>query len=456
MAPERLPHRRSPSSPSIASECGRAGVIAWPIMAPASALAAIGSGLRALRHRNFRLYWTGQLTSLIGTWMQSVAQGWLMHRLTSSPFMLGLLGFCQFLPVMLFSPWAGVVADRVPKRRLLLVTQSSAMLQAVALASVVTFGIVQPWMVLALAFAFGVFNAFDLPARQSFLVEMVGKEDLSNGIALNSAAFNTARIIGPAIAGVLVATVGEGGCFWVNALSYVAVLVSLWRIDVPPRAADPGARSTLSTLNEGVRYAWGDPALRNLLLLLGVTAGLGFQYMILLPVYTRDILHAGPKAYGLLVSAFGLGSLLSAVVMMRRLDRWALRRNLLVGLGTAGIGMGTFAWSRMLPLSLAMGFLSGFGLILYVASTNTLIQLTTEDRFRGRIMSLYTLMFVGTAPIGALLSGGIAQRFSAPVATSVSALVLLGGAMRVSYRLRVLAAREAARAVDPAVTEKVG
>ena len=413
---------------------------------------------RALEHRNYRLYWTGQLISLIGTWMQSVAQGWLMHRLTGSALMLGFLGFAQFLPVLLLSLWAGVIVDSVDKRKLLLITQSAFLLQAALLATAVSTGIVQPWMILVLAFVFGTINAVDLPARQSFVVELAGKEDLSNAIALNSAAFNTARVVGPAIAGILLATVGEAGCFWLNAVSYIAVIASIWRMDVRPR---PGIRfeleRALENMKAGVRYARSVRPLRNLLLLLGVTAGLGFQYMILLPVYVRDILHADAKAYGLLVSAFGLGSLVSAAWMTRKQDRWALRRNIFIGLLSAAIGMGTFAWSRALPLSAAMGFLAGFGLILYIATTNTLIQITTEDRYRGRIMSLYTLMFVGTAPIGALISGTIAQHFGAPVATSVSALVLLGGAIWMMVRLRVLAAREAVEpAPVPATPEKVG
>jgi MFS family permease len=411
---------------------------------------------RALRHPAFRIYWSGQLVSLIGTWMQSVAQGWLMHRLTSSAFMLGLLSFVQFLPVLLLSLWAGVVVDRVDRRRLIQVTQTAFLVQATALATLTTTGHVQPWMILGLAFAFGVFNAFDLPSRQSFVVDLVGKEDLSNGIALNSAAFNTARIVGPAAAGVLVATLGEQGCFWINALSYVAVLASLARLRLPPRAPAPGPARAWAFLREGVAYAWSTAPLRNLLVLLGFCAGLGFQYMVLLPVYARDILGAGAGTYGLLVSAFGVGSLASAVLMTRRLDRWALRRQLLLGLTASGIGMGVFAWSRALPLSLAMGLLSGFGLILYVASTNVLLQMTTEDRFRGRVMSLYTLLFVGTAPLGALLAGGIAQRFGAPVATSVCALILLTGALWVSYRIRVLAAREASAETQPPVAERLG
>jgi len=408
---------------------------------------------RALRHRNFRLFWTGQLVSVVGTWMQSVAQGWLMHRLTSSALMLGLLGFFQFVPVTLLSLWAGVVVDRVNTRRLILLTQTLALLQAATLATVVTTGVVRPWMVLVLALAFGTINAFDLPARQSFLIELVGKEDLSNAIALNSAAFNTARVLGPAVAGLLLATIGEGGCFWLNAISYLAVLASLAWMTPLGRAEK---RDSSATLMDGVRYAWSVPPVRNLLLLLAIAAGLGFQYMVLLPVYARDILKTGAEAYGLMVTAFGLGSLVSAMWMTRQLTRWDLRRNLLVGLISGGLGMGFFAWSRSLPLTFAMGFLAGFGLILYVASTNTMIQLTIEDRFRGRIMSLYTLMFIGTAPIGALLAGGIAQRAGAPVATSLCALVLLGSAVWVSYRLRVIRAREAAQAATQALPEQTG
>jgi len=287
---------------------------------------------------------------------------------------------------------------------------------------------------------------------------LAGKDDLSNAIALNSTAFNTARVVGPAIAGILLATVGEAGCFWLNALSYIAVIVSIWRMDLVARPAIRfDARRAVEAMKEGIRYAKSVRPLRNLLTLLGLTAGLGFQYMILLPVYVREILKVDAKAYGLLVSAFGLGSLISAAWMTRNQDRWALRRNIFIGLFTGAIGLGTFAWSRALPLSVAMGFLAGFGLILYVATTNILIQISTEDQYRGRIMSLYTLMFVGTAPIGALVSGSIAQRFGAPIATSVSALVLLGGAVWMLRRLRLLAHREA---VPPtpvsSATEKVG
>jgi MFS family permease len=380
--------------------------------------------------------------------MQSVAQGWLMHTLTASAFMLGLLGFVQFIPVLPLALFAGVVADRVDKRRMLMVTQSMLLLQATLIATVVSAGVVKPWMVLALAFVYGCANTFDLPARQSFVIEMVGREDLANGIALNSAAFNTARIVGPAVAGVLLASIGEAGCFWLNALSFLAVLGGLAAMKLPPR--EPTAQdsaSVRSTLGEGVRYAWDNRSIRTLLLLLAICAGLGFQFNVLLPVYTRDVLHAGPGTYGLLLSAFGAGSLVAAARMTMQHDRWALRRHLLVGLLLGGLGFAGFAWARWLPLMLAAGALAGFGLILYVSSTNILIQMTTEDRFRGRVMSLYTLMFVGTAPFGALLAGGIGQRWGAPVATSVCAAILLGGALWVSRHLREVAARESAERV---------
>ena len=416
--------------------------------------------LAALRHRDFRLFWSGQLVSLIGTWMQSVAQGWLMHRLTESPLMLGLLGFFQFLPVTLFSLWSGAIVDRVDRRRMLLVTQSCALIQAVALAALTSGGHIQAWMLLGLAFAFGTFNAFDLPARQSILVDLVDgkREDLTNAIALNSAAFNTARVIGPAVAGVLLVMVSEAGCFWINAASYLAVIGSLSAIrPLPPR----GTREPLlESLRAGTRYARTTRPIRNLLVLLAITSGFGYQYTTLLPVYVRDILHSGAASYGWLVAAFGAGSLGAAVIMTRKHDRWSLRRNLLVGLLASGVGLAVFAWSTVLPLSMLAAVSAGFGLILYVGSTNMLLQITTEDAYRGRIMSYYTFVFVGTAPFGALWAGWLAERWSAPIATSFCSVVLLGGAWWISQRLRYLRAQEAARAAEampaPAATEKVG
>ncbi len=421
-------------------------------MNSATLRAALADRFRALRHRNYRLFWLGQLVSLVGTWMQSVAQGWLMHRLTDSPMMLGLLGFSQFLPVTVFSLWAGVVVDRVDRRKLLILTQSLALIQAATLAVLATLHIVQPWMLLVLALGFGTINAFDLPARQSVLSELLdSREDLSNAIALSSAAFNAARVVGPAVAGAVLVWLGESGCFWLNALSYVAVIAGLVAIRLPRRSERTPA--TLGSLREGARYALGSRPLLHLLVLIAVCGGIGYQYSTLLPVYARTIFHSDSRTYGLLMSSFGIGSLCSAIWMTRHHDRWDLRRNLLTGLLFAGLGQALFAWSRWLPLTFAMGFFSGLGLILYTASTNTLVQMTTADRFRGRVMSFYTFMFVGTAPFGALLAGSIAQRFGAPAATSVCAVLLLGGAWWVARRLRFLRAEEAASAARAPMTE---
>lgn len=428
-----------------------------PVPSSAASAPRLADALRALRHRDFRLYFFGQMVSLIGTWMQAVAQGWLMHRLTNSAFMLGLLSFAQFAPVLPLALFAGVLADRTERRTMLLWTQSLMLAQAVALATVVSTGVVKPWMVIALASVHGLVNTFDLPARQSFVVDMTGKDDLPNGIALNSAAFNTARILGPAVAGVLVATVGEAGCFWLNALSFGAVIAGLLlmrrdaaAMPVAERDAQPSATARL---REGLAYAWSTPSIRQLLVLLAICSGLGYQYTVLLPVYAKDVLHADARVYGWLFSAFGAGSLLAAARMAVTRERWALRRHLLFGLVAAGLGLAGFAWTRSLPLMAGCAALAGFGLILYVSSTNTIIQLTVEDRYRGRVMSLYTLFFVGPAPFGALIAGGVAQRFGAPVATSLCAIVLLGGALWVSVRLREIAAREAAERADLAEPE---
>ena len=404
----------------------------------------IGGNFRALAYRNFRLFWIAQFISLTGTWMQMMAQGWLMYRLSASPFLLGLLGFSQYVPVLLLALPAGVVADLVNKRRLILITQILMLAQAVALAAVTSAGTVTPWMVLVLAVVLGTVNAFDMPVRQSFIIEMVGKEDLGNAIALSSMAFNGARIVGPALAGIALAAIGEAGCFWLNAVSFVPVLAALAMMTALRESRESRDAHPWVHLREGVRYAWRIPAIRNLLLLLAFMSGFGFQYMVLLPVYARDILGSGSEIYGALVSAFGVGSVLGALSLTRRLDRWGLRRNLLLGLGIAAIGMIAFARSTILWLSLAAGFAAGFGLILYVASTNTLVQITTEDRYRGRVMSLYTLMFLGTSPLGSLAAGAIAQRAGAPAATMISGVILLLGAIWIAYRLRVIAVREAA------------
>jgi len=292
----------------------------------------------ALRSRNYRLYWTGQAISLIGTWMQSVAVSWLVWRLSKSPFLLGLVGVSMTLPILALSLFAGVVADRFVRRRVILVTQTFSMVQAIVLAALATWGHPPVALVLGLVMVMGIINAFDLPARQSFISETVEPGVLPNAIALHSAIFNAARLLGPALAGLVLATLGEAPCFWINAASYVAVLFGLWRMDLPAIAPKTARGSALAHIKEGVSYAWHTPRLRNLLVLLGTAGSFGFQYTVLVPIYADRILHAGSSGYGILMSAAGVGSLLAALTMTAKQDRAKLRRNLLIGLSLFGVG----------------------------------------------------------------------------------------------------------------------
>jgi MFS family permease len=395
----------------------------------------------------------GQGISLIGTWMQTVAVGWLVWRLSHSPFLLGLVGVAGTLPILAFSLYAGVLADRFVRRRVILVTQVLSMIQALVLAALVTFGTPRVEVVLGLVAVGGLINAFDLPARQSFVSETVGRDVLPNAIALHSTIFNAARLLGPALAGLVLATLGEAPCFWINALSFAAVLWGLLRMDLTnERRPEAVKGSALAHMIEGVRYAWTDSRLRNLLVLLGTAGSIGFQYTVLLPVYAGRLLHpwgaplagsAGAGGYGLLLSALGVGSLLAALAMTRKQDRWRLRRNVLLGLALFGAALVVFSQNRVFELAVLINAVAGFGMILYAASTNTLIQLTVAEEFRGRVMSLYTLMFIGTAPAGSFVLGAVAERFGAPVATMISGLTCAAGALWVFLRLRALARSEA-------------
>lgn len=398
---------------------------------------------KALEHPNFQAFWTGHAVSTVGTWMQNVALFWLVYQLTDSPFLLGLLGVALFLPIPVLSLFGGVVADRVDRRRLVLTTQALHLVQALALGLWTLFGEPTAAGVLALALFQGCINAFDFPARQSFLSELVPPEDLPNAIALNSMAFNGARLVGPAIGGVLLAVTNEGVCFLVNAASYVYLLVNLARMRVPVRPRAPH-EPALATLGEGMRYAFGTPSLRNLLLLMGLVGTLGFQYGVLLPVYAREILGVGADGYGLLMAAAGAGSVTAFVRLTSPLDRPAMRRTLLVGLLLLGAGLVIFSFSRRFDLSLAMSLLIGMGMILYAATTNMMIQTAVQDEFRGRVMSLFTIMLVGTSPVGSFLMGWMAERVGAPNATRIAGIGCILGAVWVVHRLRVLARRQAA------------
>lgn len=409
---------------------------------PANLVALIHSRLPALRSRNYRLYWSGQAISLIGTWMQSVAVSWLVWSLSKSPFLLGLVGVAMTLPILALSLFAGVVADRYVRRRVILITQTFSMVQAIVLASLVTWGHPRVEVVLGLVIVMGVINAFDLPARQSFISETVEPALLPNAIALHSSIFNAARLLGPAIAGVVLATLGTAPCFWINALTYVAVLFGLWRMDLPESPPPASHGSALAHIKEGISYAWRTPRLRNLLILLGTAGSFGFQYTVLVPIYADRILRAGAGGYGILMSAAGVGALLAALTMTAKQDRAQLRRNLLIGLSLFGAGLIGFSLSRVFALSVALNVVVGFGMVLYGASTNTLVQAAVDDAYRGRVMSIYTLMFIGTAPLGSFVLGSVAQHFGAPWATRLSGGLCILGALWVFHRLRVLARSE--------------
>jgi len=379
------------------------------------------AGLRAFRHRDFRLFWSGQLVSLIGTWMQSVGQAWVVLELTGSPFKLGVISALQFGPMLFLSLLAGALADRVRKRRLLLLTQGALMLQALALAALDWTGHIQFWHVAVLAAVYGVANTLDLPARQSFVGELVGKGDLMNAIALNATVFNGARVVGPAVAGLLIARYGVAPAFLLNGLSFLGVLVALVAIrnEGAPR---PRAAATLSQeILQGVRYAAGTPLIGLILALLLVVSLFVLNFNVLVPLVARDVLHEGARGFGLLMASLGLGAVAGALALaaMTR-TRPPLALIVAAALVTAGGLLGLSAVRHFWVAAAALAVM-GFAQIFFMASCNTTVQVTAPDHLRGRVMSLYAMVFVGVHPFGALLAGGMAEKWG------VGAACLWGG-----------------------------
>jgi MFS family permease len=403
---------------------------------------------RALRHRNFRLYFGGQLISLIGTWMQSMAQAWLVLKLTNSPMMLGVVSFANYVPILLVALFAGVVVDHVDRRRLILTSQTMLMLSAFVLSALTWTGVVRVEHVIILAAINGCVSAFDLPARQAFVVEMVGREDLPNAIALNSMVFNGARALGPAVAGILIAVIGLAGCFFLNGLSYLAVIWSLFEMDVPRRIATSFGAVVLLRLREGLNFAWHHRPSLVLLILIAVSSGFGLQYTVLIPVFARDILHGGPRAYGLLLAAQGIGAVLGGTVMASRSSApRALRQNLTFGLFVFGVAIAIFGLSPWMILSLCAQMFAGAGQMNYMATTNTMLQLFVSDELRGRLMSIYTLSVIGMAPLGSLEVGFVGEHLNARVAVVICAVVsLLCGVTLLSQLKMIGAAQTAAEA----------
>lgn len=389
---------------------------------------ALSATLRALKHRNFQLFFTGQLISLIGTWMQTVAESWLVYRLTHSSLLLGVAGFASQIPVFLVAPVGGIVADRYNRHRVVIATQTAAMILAGTLAGLVLSHKVQVWHIFLLASLLGVVNAFDIPGRQSFLVDMVGKEDLMNAIALNSSMFNGARIIGPAIAGILVAKIGEGWCFAANSLSYIAVITGLLMMRVPPPTYRPARGSPVMHLLEAFRWVRTTGPIRALLLLLGVVSLVAMPYTVLMPVFADKILHGGARGLGILMGATGVGALLGALTLAARTGVRGLGRWVAISCGGFGLSLILFALSRNFWLSVGLLVPVGFCMMLQMSSSNTLIQSMVPDQLRGRVMALYSMMFMGMAPFGALFGGAIADRIGAPFTIVIGAVVCLAGA----------------------------
>ena len=393
-------------------------------------------GGAALRHRNYRLFFTGQLISLVGTWMQNLAQSWLVLTLShSDPLALGLVAALQFLPILLFSLFTGVLADRYPKRRLLLITQSSAMMLAFILAVLTTTGVVQIWHVYIIAFLLGLVNSFDVPARQAFVSEMVGKEDLMNAVALNSTIFNAARVVGPAIAGLLIGFGGkifnstEAGiafAVWLNAISYIAVIFNLWRMDAS-KLFDPGGQRKIEEsigkrLKEGLSFIGHHTGILAIMVTIGMVGTFGFNFNVWIPVLASNYLKVDADGYGILMAALGVGALFSAMglaVVARTPDhRRILTWTVWFGIFEVGVALSGWYWLSML-------FMAGVGysMIQVTAASNTYVQMNTPPQLRGRVMSVYMLVFAGTTPIGSLFVGWLGTQFGTPVSMSIGGIL---------------------------------
>lgn len=374
-----------------------------------------GYSLGALRHRNFRLFFAGQLISMVGWWMHQVAQPWLVLVITNSAFYVGLVSALRTLPVTLFSLYGGVVADRFPKRAVVLLTQTAQMLVALSLAAVVLLDVVRLEHVAIAAVLFGLAAAFDIPGRHSFLVEMVGRGDLMNAIALNSSAFSASRVLGPAVGGILIAAVGVGACFLINGLSYIAVILALLAIRLPVPGPDRAPASSIFKITDGLRFVSAEPRIRALVVMLAVASVFGFSFQIVMPVFVRQVLLRGPEAYGWMVAAAGIGALIGGLGLATLGRHISPGRAVIVGAVGFGLSLVALGFVRFLPAVLLLLVLSGLSMIVQTATTNTMLQTIAPDELRGRVASVYTFAFIGLSPFGALLAGTVAERLGPSV-----------------------------------------
>jgi len=397
-----------------------------------------GFAVRALRHRNYRLFFGGQELSVIGTWMTQVATSWLVYRLTMSPLLLGLVSFSGQVPAVLLTPFAGVWVDRWDRRTVLKTTQILAMIQSFALAFLALSGRITIWHVLGLSMFQGAINAFDIPARQTFVVEMIeDRADLSNAIALNSSMMNGARLVGPSIAGLLIAKFGEGYCFLIDGISYIAVIISLTLMDTAP--GEPRMHEKLfSELKAGLRYVRNFDPIRSILLLIAFLSFVGLPYMVLLPVFASTVLHGGPNTFGFLTGAAGLGAFISAVVLAMRKSIVGLGRRMALTSFTLGASIIIFGFSRSIYISLPLMLIAGFSMMQVLAAGNTIMQTIVDEDKRGRVMSFYSLTFVGITPFGSLVAGSIANHIGAPATVIIGGVLCLLGAAWFYSRLEAI------------------
>lgn len=392
--------------------------------------------LPALRSRNYQLFFAGQGLSLIGTWMTQVATIWLVYSLTNSAWLLGVVGFAGQIPSFILTPFGGVIVDRFPRHRLLIATQIMAMIQSLALAFIALTGIINIWQIIVLSVFQGIINAVDAPARQAFVPEIVEKkEDLANAIALNSSMFNGARLIGPAIGGLLVASVGAGYCFLIDGISYIAVIIALLAMKLEPSKIKISNKHPWKTLKEGFAYTFGFPPIRYIIMLLALVSFMGMQYTVLVPIFATNILHGGAETLGFLMAASGVGALIGAVHLSTRPSILGLGKLIAFAPALMGIGLIGFALSRVLVISLLMMLLVGLGFILQFTSSNTVVQTIVEDDKRGRVMSIYTMAFFGVVPLGNLLAGSLASRIGAPNTLIIAGSFCILGSILFSKQL---------------------
>ena len=395
---------------------------------------------RALKYKNFRLFISGQSLSLIGTWIQQIAMTWLVYRMTNSAFMLGLLGFSGQIPLFMLAPIAGVLADRWNRHKVLLAIQISALIQALFLSIIVFTGYVQIWHLIVLSILLGTINAFDIPVRQSFVFDMLdnNKKDLANALAMNASMVNSTRLIGPSIAGILISTIGEGWCFALNSLSYVAVVISLLRMKNISQLRNLRVSNVFVEMKEGFRYTFGFKPIKYLLLLLALVSLMGTPLTLLAPVFAKQIFHGGASIYGFLMGANGVGSLLGAVYLLNRKSVAGLWKLITKAVLVLSIGMIVFSISRILWISILIMAVSGLGIVVQIVSTNTLLQTISDENKRGRVLSFYSMAFIGMAPFGSLMFGSLAGIIGAPNTLILGGIFCLAGSILFANKLPVI------------------